>query len=285
MRTARTMHRARALLAALLFVAASAPAAAPAQRIVTLAPHLAELVAAAGAADRLVGVSTYSDHPAALAHLPIVGSGGQINLEAVLALHPDLVLVWQSGNNAAGIAELRRRGLNVVSTDASRLGDVARLIRQFGALAGTSQMAEANARAYERRIAAQRVRYAQRAPVRVFVEIWHAPLMTVNAAHVISEALDTCGAVNVFAEAAPLTPIVSREQLYARQPDAILSTGFIDDAALYAAWRAFAPLDAVRDGRVYRIDADLLARMGPRLADGVAQVCAAVQRAREALGR
>jgi iron complex transport system substrate-binding protein len=252
------------------------------QRIVTLAPHLAELVYAAGAGSKLVGVSTYSDHPAAAAQLPIVGSGGDVNVEAVLALRPDLVLAWQSGNNAAGVAALQRRGIKVVSTEATTLADVARLIRLFGTLAGTSSVAEVSARAYEQRIAVLRDRYARGPSVRVFVEIWHEPLMTVNGAHVVSEALALCGATNLFADAGPLTPIVSREQLYARRPDAILSTGFFDDASMRAAWQAFAALEAVRRGRVYRVDADLLTRMGPRLADGVAEVCAAVGRARDA---
>lgn len=253
------------------------------QRIATLAPHLAELVHAAGAGHKLVGVSAYSDYPPAVARLPIVGSHGRANFEALYRLQPDLILAWRSGNWAPDVAELERRGFNVVTTEPTSLVDVARLIRLFGKLAGTAVEAEAAAAAYEQRIEALQAEHAGKRPVRVFVEIWHEPLMTVNGDHLITEVVSLCGAQNVFADAPTLTPAVSREQLYTRRPAAVLTTAFRDDAAMRAGWAAFGKLSAVREGALYRLDADLLTRLGPRLAEGATQVCEAVDARRRSL--
>lgn len=254
--------------------------AATYQRIVTLAPHLTELVYAAGAGAKLVGVSTYSDYPAEAARLPLVASDGRVNFEALYRLQPDLVLAWTSGNRAVDLVELERRGFNVLVTDATSLADVAGLIRRFGKLAGTEKQAEESAKAYETRIASLRARYAQRSALPVFVEIWHEPLMTVNGVHIISEVVRLCGATNVFADVGSLTPIISREQLYAKRPAAVLSTAFVTEGAMREAWQEFATLEAVKGRRVYAIDPDYLTRLGPRLVEGAEQVCAAVQRAR-----
>ncbi|HEY9379762.1 MAG TPA: cobalamin-binding protein, partial [Burkholderiales bacterium] len=259
--------------------------AATYQRIVTLAPHLTEIVYAAGAGAKLVGVSTYSDYPAKATQLPVVASDGRVNFEALYRLQPDLVLAWTSGNRAIDLAELERRGFNVLVTDAKSLPDVARLIRLFGKLAGTVQQAEESAQAYEAHIASLRARYAERPAVSVFVEIWHEPLMTVNGAHVISEVVRLCGATNVFAEVGSLTPIISREQLYAKRPAAVLSTAFAKEHAMREAWQEFGTLDAVRGGHLYAIDPDYLTRLGPRLVEGAEQVCAAVERVRHSEAR
>ncbi|MFO7188267.1 MAG: cobalamin-binding protein [Pseudomonadota bacterium] len=275
--------RVRRLLALLLAFFGTSAGAEGYQRIATLAPHLAELVHAAGAGHKLVGVSAYSDYPPEVARLPVVGSHGRANLEALYRLQPDLILAWRSGNWAPDVAELERRGFNVVTTEPASLLDVGSLIRLFGKLAGTSEAAEAAATDYERRIEALRKAYAGRREVSVFVEIWHEPLMTVNAGHLITEVMSLCGARNVFADAPTLTAVVSREQLYARQPAAVLTTAFLDDESMRAGWAGFGALRAVRDGALFRIDADLLTRLGPRLAEGAAQVCERVEALRNRL--
>lgn len=257
-------------------------AAPPAQRIVSLAPHLTELVYAAGAGDKLIGVSSYSDYPAEAARVPVVGSYGKVNIEALLKLQPDLILAWRSGNPAGDLAELQRRGFNVQITEAATLTDVAQLLRLVGTLAGTSEIAEPRAAAFERQIDALRQRYERVPTVKVFVEITHEPLMTVNRDHIIDEVLRLCGAANIFANAAPLTPVVSREQLYVRRPDMILSTTFPDAAAALKAWRQLAAIPSVIRGSVYVVHPDLLTRMGPRLAEGAAAVCEAIEEARQA---
>jgi iron complex transport system substrate-binding protein len=255
--------------------------AQPASRIVTLAPYLTELAFAAGAGAKLVGVSAFSDFPPEAKALPRVSDSAHVDFEAFVRLVPDLVLAWRSGNRARDIAQLEARGLRVFVTEPAGLEDVPRIVRTIGVLAGTASQAEASAAAIEARFASLRARYAKVREVRVFYEIWHEPLMTVNGRHYVSAMLALCGGRNVFANAAPLTPVVSREQLLAADPDVILLSVVPAQAdAAIAAWRRWSTLRAVKRGALYVIDPALSSRMGARVVEGAEAICAALDRAR-----
>jgi len=250
-------------------------------RIVTLAPNLAEIAFAAGAGDRVVGVSMFTDHPPAAMRLPQVSASGRTDFEAIVHLEPDLALGWASGNRPQDLERLERLGVPVFVTEARRLQDIPRLLRTVGRLAGNVAEAEGAAGEFERAIAALRARHAARRTVRVFYEIWHEPLMTIGGAHMISDVLAACGAANVFGSARGFAFAVSAEQVYAVDPDAVIVSTFAGNEAVAAArWQRFAPLGAVREGRVYVIDSSLANRMGPRLAEGAATLCDLVDRAR-----
>jgi iron complex transport system substrate-binding protein len=276
------MRRNRSILAAALLCASlscdAQQGAHATTRIITLAPHLTELVYAVGAGDRLVGVSSFSDYPPEAAALPVIGDNGRIDIERVLRLRPDLVLAWRSGMNSSQWRELARRGIPVLVSDAETLEDVPRLLREFGRSFGDPRRAEAAAVAYERDIEALRLRYAGAKRVRSFVEIWPAPLMTVNGRHVISKVVHLCGGTNVYGQLASLTPVVSAEQLYKTQPALILSS--VSGGDPLERWKRFPGLEAVRSGRVRSVDAALLTRMGPRLPEAAARVCAHIESAR-----
>jgi len=253
----------------------------PPQRIVTLSPHLAEVAFAAGAGDRVVGVSVFSDYPPQVLKLPQIEASGRVDLERVVRLAPDLALAWRGGNRAQDLERLERLGIPVYASDARRLEDVARVLRAVGELAGKPVEAEAAATAFEKSMSDLRERYRGRSPVRVFYEVWHEPLMTVSGAHLVSALLDVCGAENVFEDAQTLIPAVSAEQLYARNPDVVVVSGVgLDDAAALERWKRFSALPAVRAGRVYAIDASLANRMGPRVFEGAEALCALTDRAR-----
>ncbi len=249
---------------------------APAHRIVTLAPHLAEIAFAAGAGDRVVGVSSFSDFPPEARRLPVVFDWGRVDYERVLALRPDVVLAWRSGTPALQVERLERLGVKVLVTEVHRFADVAALVRQVGRIAGTGARAEAAARSFERGLDALRARYAGRPAVSVFLEIWHAPMITINGRHVFSEAIEICGGRNVFAAARTVTPLVSREQLLGARPEVVV-TG---SRAERDAWRDLGSVPAVRANRVYAVDANDLHRPGPRLLDGARGLCLALDRAR-----
>ena len=253
----------------------------PPARIVTLSPHLAEVAYAVGAGDKLVGVSVFSDFPPQVARLPQIEASGRVDLERVVRLAPDLALAWRGGNRTQDLERLEHLGIPVFATDARRLSDVARVLREVGRLVGTPAQGEAAAEAFERSIAELRERYRGRSPVRVFYEVWHEPLMTVSGAHLVSDMLHVCGGVNIFENAKSLIPAVSAEQIYARNPDVVIVSGVgLDDAAALKRWQRFAALPAVRAGRVYAIDASLANRMGPRVVEGVAALCALTDRVR-----
>jgi iron complex transport system substrate-binding protein len=250
----------------------------PVERIVTLAPHLAEIAFAAGAGAKLAGVSSFSRHPAEAERLPVVASHGRVDIERLIALRPDLVLAWQSGNSPLQIDRLERIGIRVFVTEARALADIPRLVRVVGALAGSVEVAETHARQFENEIADLRQRYAGERRVAVFLEIWHRPLLTVNGAHLISDALRLCGGRNVFAAAKTLTPLVSREQILDARPEAIVTGGFGSEAL--QAWRGLDLVPAVRNRRIYAIDPDWLHAQGPHVLEGVRALCGRLELAR-----
>lgn len=247
----------------------------PARRIVSITPHLTEMLFAAGAGAQVVGVSAWSDFPAAAKALPRVGDSALLDLEAIVALRPDLVLVWGNGSSAQQIQRLRAARLPVFVSESRTLAHVATTLRQFGHLAGSERVAEARALDYERRIAALQSRYAGRKPLVVFYQIWHQPLMTISASHVIDEALGLCGAVNPFASLRTLTPTVDVEAVLQADPDAIV-TGSVEPGGAdhLDRWRRLKSLRAGREpARLIVVDPDTLHRTTDRLALGVEALC------------
>jgi iron complex transport system substrate-binding protein len=250
----------------------------PAERIVTLAPHLTELVYAAGAGSKLVGVSAYSDFPAEAKTQPVIGDASAIDMERLISLRPDLVLAWKGGNHPADNERLAKLGIKVFTADSSNLDDIPRLLKKIGGLAGTQQSADRSATDFEQRLATIKQRYAARPKLKVFFEIWHGPLITVNGEHYISEALAACGADNIFAAARSLTPVVGMESLLAANPDAIIASTSADNHAAVNEWKnqtrpAVMKLGAVKNNRIFFVHPDLVQRQTPRLLDGIEQMC------------
>jgi len=275
MRVMRTVLIVGSLLAA----TAQAGGAAARPRLISLAPNLTEIAYAAGAGAMLVGTVEFSDYPAAAKAVPRVGDAWRVDPEAVLALRPDVVLVWPTGTPETTISRLRALGLNIVEVPTQSLADVPRALRQVGRLAGTAAVAERAARDFEARVAQQRAQYSKRAPLSVFIQIDDEPIYTVNGRHVISEIVELCGGRNVFADLPQLAPAISAEAVLAADPQVILST---DDtiAEPMTLWERWPRMRAVREGNVFRLPSDLVTRASPRLAQGVEVTCAALERAR-----
>lgn len=254
--------------------------ARPAQRIVTLAPSLAELAYAAGAGGRLVGVARFSDTPPAARDIPQVGDAVRVDFERIAALKPDLILAWQSGNSGADVERLEQLGFPAYVSEPRRLADIPRQLRAIGALAGTAAAAEQAAADFERGVEALRKRYASARKVRVFYEIWRKPLMTVSGAHLISDVIALCGGENVFADISQLTPAVSLEAFIAAKPEAILGGSRPGGDEAYALeWRAQA-LEPVRALPVFYVDPDFMQRQTPRILEGAKAVCSALESVR-----
>ncbi|ODU89618.1 MAG: cobalamin-binding protein [Thiobacillus sp. 65-69] len=246
----------------------------PPQRIVSLTPHLTELLYAVGAGAQVVGVDSASDYPAAARALPRVGDTSRIRFERILALKPDLIVAWVGGNRAADVYGIAQLGIPVLNTEATRLGDVARLLRLIGEATGHAQVGIRAARTYDERLAALKQRYARSVRIPVFYQIWDRPLMSVGGVHWIDEALAVCGARNIFHDLLAVAPVVSREAVLRRQPQLIV--GGSDAPGVRATWEAFDSLPAVRHGAFVQIDADRLHRATPRLIEGVATLCEAL---------
>lgn len=246
----------------------------PPQRIVSLAPHLTELLYAAGAGGQVVAVDGASDYPEAARALPRVGEYHRIHFERILAARPDLIVAWAGGNRAADLHGVLRLGIPVLRTEAVRLNDVARLLRLLGTVTGHAATGEAAAHGYETRLQALKRRHARRQPVPVFYQVWDRPLMTVGGAHWIDEALTVCGARNVFHELDAAAPVVSREAVLARGPAVIVRGADAPDAR--RAWQGYSAFPAVGNRAFVTADADRLHRATPRLIEGVAALCEAL---------
>lgn len=255
--------------------------AQPARRIVSLAPHVTELLFAAGAGGKIVGAVEYSDYPPEARAIPRVGGYSRIDLERLLSLKPDLVIAWASGNYSGDLDRLEQLGIPLYISDPRRLDEVAHDIEQFGLLAGSGSAARRAARAFRERRAGLQRRFGGRPPVRMFYQIWNQPLMTVNGAHVISDVIRLCGGVNVFADGPLLAPRVDPEAVLRADPEVIVASGMADERPDWLDdWRRYPQMLAVQRGNLFFIPPDLLQRHTPRLLDGAERLCRALEIAR-----
>ena len=255
--------------------------AQPAQRIVSLAPHVTEILFAAGAGERVVGVVAYSDYPEAARALPQVGGYTQVDLEAIVGLRPDLVIGWRSGNRDAHLARLQAMGIPVYLNEPRSLDDVARSLEQFGRLAGSEDAAHAAATAFRARHAALAARYAGQPSVRTFYQIWDRPLMTVNDEHLIADVIRLCGGSNVFGSQTQLAPTIGVEAVLAANPEAIVASGMGDARPEWLdQWARWPQLEATLRDNLFFIPPDLIQRHTPRILDGAERLCAQLETAR-----
>ncbi len=255
--------------------------AQPAQRIVTLAPHMAETLYAAGAGAKLVGTVEYSDYPESVKAIPRVGGYSRLDLEAIAALKPDLIIAWLSGNAPAHIEKLRSLGFPIYVSQPNRLEDVASEIERVGALAGTRRVADAAAAAYRERLAALHKRYSQRPTVRTFYQVWKQPLSTVGGKQIISSVIRLCGGENVFESLETMAATVTVESVIAANPEAIVASGmdqarpeWLDD------WKRWSSLTAVARDNLFFVQPQLIQRHTPRLLDGTEALCQHLETAR-----
>lgn len=246
----------------------------PARRVISMAPHVTELLFAAGGGNRIVGAMNFSDYPEAARRIPLIGSSNQIDMERAVALKPDLLIVWQTGNTARQIEQLRKLGVPVFYSEPRTLDDVATSLTRLGQLLGTEATAQRAAATYRAQVAGLATRYGMQPKVRVFYQVWDKPLYTLSGNHVVSDAIRLCGGENIFANLKVKAPAVSIEAVLQQDPEAIIGDEQHgpDDAGV-TIWRPFKTMTAVARGNVFTLRAELLTRASPRITDGVGQLC------------
>ncbi|MDX2411185.1 MAG: cobalamin-binding protein [Woeseiaceae bacterium] len=248
-------------------------------RIATLAPHLTELVFAAGAGDKLVGVSAYSDYPAEALELPLIGDAFAVDHEQLAMLNPDLLLAWQGGTPAHVVDELRHFGYTVEVVQINSLADVAGALRRIGELTDSADTANDVAFKYTQGLQAFEQRYANADDVRVFYQVDKRPLYTINNQHYVSELIDLCGGSNVFSDLDGLAPTVSVEAVVERDPEAMFASSDAGDGA-FDQWNRWPHIAANRYKNRFLMPADEIGRATPRLLIAAKAVCDALQVAR-----
>ena len=256
---------------------------APPLRIVSLSPGATEMLFAAGAGNQVAATVEYSDVPPEARRVPRIGDAVAIDLERLVRMHPDVVVAWPSGGNPAQRGKIARLGIPVYEQQAQRLADLAPSIRRLGTLAGTDPEAETAARGIEVRLAALRRTYAgaageSRHPS-VLLEVWNRPIYTVGGRHLMTDALELCGARNLFADLPEPGPVVDIEAVIARDPDIIIAAGPPGESAGWIAdWRRFGTLRAVRGERLLAFEDQALSRLGPSVLDATEALCRAIAR-------
>jgi iron complex transport system substrate-binding protein len=258
--------------------------AQPAQRVVSMAPHVTELLFAAGAGSKIVGAVDYSDYPEAAKAIQRVGSNREVDLERVLALKPDLIVVWRHGSSERQVDMLRQLGIPLFHSEPLKLDAIADNVVAMGKLTGTEAVAEAAAADLRRRLATLRKRYANRPVVRVFYQVWDRPLYTLNGTHIVSDALRLCGGENIFASQKVTAPVVSIESVLKEDPEAVFSTAEKEQGGA-AMWRQYPQLKAAKQDNLFTIDGHLVNRAGPRMIAGTESLCEKLEIARQRRAR
>lgn len=256
---------------------------APVQRVVTLAPHLAEQVFDVGAGEQLVGTVEWSNKPAAAQAVPRVGDSFRVDAERIIALQPDIVLAWGGGTPSSVIEQLRALDLPVAVLSPTDLPSIARHMQWLGALTGQMSEAEKKSRRYLELLSKLRTQYSQRRPVRVFYQISSQPIFTVGAGHTISEMIEVCGGRNIFADLDSRAHSVSREAVISRDPEAIVVGLYEGSENDREQWQRWETMTATRAGNLLGIDAEKIARSTASILEGGRELCAALELARQNL--
>ncbi len=259
----------------------------PRTRIISLAPHLTELVFTAGAGTFLVGAVAFSDFPAAARELARVGDSYRVDYEVVSRLAPDLILVWPSGTPPEVVTRLRELGFEVLALEPLRLDDIADHVLTIGQFAGTGQTASFAAAKFRAELQALRQRYKNSLPLRVFYQVSSQPYFTITGSHVINEIIDLCGGQNIFADLNGLAPAVTLESILAVDPEVII--GSVTENGQpgpqrdkwQTPWLRWQHLTAVRNNNLFSVSADLVNRSSTRIIAGARQICADLEIARE----
>lgn len=247
----------------------------PANRIISLAPHITETLFAAGAGDKIIGTVAYSDYPDAAKKLPRIGGYPSADLEKIISLKPDLVIAWPQGNNLKQVDKLAEFGIKVYMSEPLLPQDVARNIINFGKLSGTSELALKSANKYNKKLSSLKRTFSTKEKIRVFYQFWNKPIMTINGDHLISKIINLCGGINVFEKLHSAAPKVSVEAVIASKTNIILAGTKQDKVKEWTEeWSKWLPLAVKEKGtKIYFIDPDLLNRAGPRILQGADKLC------------
>ena len=253
----------------------------PAMRVVSLAPNITEILFFIGAGEQMVGAVEYSDFPPAARDLPVIGSHNRFDVEQILSLKPDLIVGWLSGNSLEDLQGLKDLGLPVFISEPSTVEGIVSLMERLGALTGHQAQSLSQASAFRASFNASRETYSTRRQVSVFYQVWEQPIYTLNGDHVISQLISLCGGRNIFSDLKQLAPVVSLESVLARDPEVIVGGGIFGQTPPWAErWQSWPTVRAVRNRHIYAVDSDHIARMGPRLAEGVEALCLVIDKAR-----
>lgn len=252
----------------------------PALRVISMAPHVTELLFAAGGGSRVVGAVNYSDYPEAAKSIPRIGSNREIDIERVIALKPDLIVAWMHNSSERQVELVRKLGVPVFQSDPQSLDSIPESVLRLGQLMGTDAAAKATATQLRNQLTSLREQYAKRSPVRTFYQVWDKPLYTLSGKSILTDAMRLCGGVNIFDSLNVVAPIVTIESVLQANPEAIIATAEKNYGGVEL-WKQYGSVQAVRNNNLFTLDGNLLNRAGPRMVQGTAAMCEVLEQARK----
>lgn len=253
--------------------------AKPAERVISMAPHVTEMLFAAGGGKRIVGAVTYSDYPEAAKSIPRIGSNREVDLERIVALKPDLIVAWMHNSSERQIEIVKQLGVPVFQSDPQTLENIPDNLQRLGQLMGTETEAKAAAAQLRQQLASLRARFANRPTVRTFYQVWDKPLYTLSGKHIVTDALRLCGGENIFDKLGVVAPMVSVESVLQADPEAVIGTAEKNYGGV-GLWEPYRTMLAVRRDNLFTLEGDLLNRAGPRMIEGAAALCEKLELAR-----
>jgi len=246
----------------------------PPRRIISLAPGATEMLFAAGAGDRVIATVDYADEPAAAKRVPRIGDVTAVDIERLVALHPDVVVVWPGGGNPAQTEKIAQLGIPIYRQQVNRLADIPGSLRRLGVFAADKSTAEQAARTLEGELARVAREYSEGKHPTVLLEVWNRPIYTIGSTQLMSDALTLCGAQNVFGDLKELSPVIDTEAVIARNPDIIVAAAPVGESVSWLAeWKRFGSLNAVRRGRLIAFEDRRLSRLGPSVVSATEALC------------
>ncbi len=255
--------------------------AQPAKRIIALAPHIVENIYSAGAGNNIVGAVDYCDYPKAALKIERVGAINSVSLEKIIALKPDLVIVWTTGNGAKVLNQLTRLGLPVYASDPKNFTEIAQSIRDFGVLTGKTNIANTAANQLDKQVNQLTIKYADKSKVPVFYQVWSKPILSLNNKQAIGDVIALCGGTNIFGQAKATVPKVSVESVISLNPTVMIATQKPKDTRFVLdIWKKHPTITAVKQEHLYYIHPDIISRHSARLIQGATQVCEHIDKAR-----
>lgn len=277
----------RPAICGLLLIAFNSVANEPKQRIITLSPHLAEIVAELGATNQLVGVSDASNFPNAVKNIKVVSDFQNINLELIKQLKPDLILIWKSGTSAKQQAALQSifKGTNtqLVQSDAISLMDISNEFERLGKIIGKEKNAQEVAKKFQADLKKIEVDNQRKSQVTVFYQAWPSPVMTINGKHLISDMIKVCGGKQIFENEKILVPTVSIEAVIERNPEVVITASEFTNSSTNndLIWKKYPNMKVNQLGGYLSINGDLMTRPTSRALIATQQICSFLDQVRE----
>ncbi len=254
-----------------------------ANRVITLSPHLAEMLFNLGALNTLVGVSAYTDFPEELKNLPNIGDAFVLDIEKITILEPDIILAWESGTPRNIVDELVNLGFKVKIIKSKNLEDIVSSILLLGDVVGKKNEAKKIANEFKTGIKYLKDTYQKKKKLRVFFQIDEKPIFTIGGSHFISEIIDICGGINIFSDVKQTAPSISEESVVSRDPEVIFSRDVVSNKMKLKIWEKFDNMSAIKLDNLFYLNARELERPTSGLVNAGKEICSKLEQARSKL--